>query len=428
VIFLIIDTLRADKVGAYGFTEPVSPELDQLASEGVRFDRAITQCSWTRPSIGSMLTGIYPRTLGLYEEERERLGDDVETLSELFQRHGYTTLGVTANPNINEVFGFNQGFDAYVDSQMVWPWMDVDPKATGGAKQKKATEAGQLATANEVFDKAFELVKEHRGKPYFVQLNIMEMHHWGPSLRAEYAQGFDGKRDGGYLRKVRQVSRDVGDFIDEWLAQPELEDTLVVVLSDHGEGLADHEGIPGSQGHGRMLYETHLRVPLVFYHSKGGLGSGLVVEQPVRVMDVFPTLADLFGFEVSPKVDGVSLRPAMAKPDAKLALPKRFVAETYFKNANKQSVYSPQWNFYKNMDQWASGDDWPGMDPKELQRARAREQGSRTNQIGAHPEEAVALEAFLREWEKKHPKAEPIVPEEVPETVNEQLRALGYIE
>ncbi len=101
VIFLIIDTVRADKMGAYGFDKPASPELDRFVTEGVGFSRAIAQCSWTRPSIESMLTGVYPRTLGLYEEENQRLGDNFQTLAELFKKNGYTTLGVTANPNIN---------------------------------------------------------------------------------------------------------------------------------------------------------------------------------------------------------------------------------------------------------------------------------------------------------------------------------------
>ena len=283
---------------------------------------------------------------------------------------------MTANPNINDVFGFNQGFDEYIDSQMVWPWMDPDPDAPDDAKQNKATSGGLLATANEVFDRAFDLVKKFPGKPYFVQLNIMGMHRSGPPIRSEYERSFEGERDGAYLRKLRQTSHDVGKFIDRWLAEPGLEDTLLVIPSDDGEGLRDHPGIPGSWGHGLMLYESHLRVPLVFYHSKGGLGSGVVVEQAVRVMDVFPTLADLFGFDIASRVDGVSLSPAMRKPGIPLALPELFVAETYREPAK----------------------------------------------------EAAALERYLRRWEKKHPKAKPIVSKELPEKVNEQLRALGYIE
>lgn len=419
VIFLIIDTLRADKMGAYGFDASTSPELDQFAREGVRFRRAIAQCSWTRPSIGSMLTGRYPRSLGLYEEEGQRLGDSQQTLAELFHRHGYATLGVTANPNTNSVFGFDQGFDEYVDSRRIWPWMKVDADAPDG--QKKTTYPGQLMTARQVFEHVWEWLKTHPDGPYFVQLNIMEMHGWGPRIRDEFKGRFEGKRDPRYLEKLRQASVDVGAFMQRWLSTEGLRDTLLVIASDHGEGLSDHPGIRNSRGHGLTLYETQLHVPLLFYHSEGALGRGIVVEQPVRNMDIMPTLADLFGFELDRKVDGVSLKPAIMHPDRRVALPELFVSETYFQEAEKKSVYSSTWNFYENLD------GWEGMDRLELQRSGSPELGSRSNQIAEHPERAARMQAFLEAWERDHPKADPIVNGSLPDELLEQLRAIGYL-
>jgi arylsulfatase A-like enzyme len=109
VVLIIIDALRQDKLGAYGFSEETSPEIDRMARQGVRFDSVIAQSSWTRPSIGSMLTSQYPRTLGIYKEKDEVLPHDAVTLAEVLKEAGYTTIGATANANINSSFNFQQG-------------------------------------------------------------------------------------------------------------------------------------------------------------------------------------------------------------------------------------------------------------------------------------------------------------------------------
>ncbi len=104
IVLIIIDTLRADKLGCYGFPENTSPEIDRIANKGILFENVISQSSWTRPSIGSMLTSLYPRTVGIYKEEFDILHDRYETLAEILNDNGYYTMGITANPNINSVF------------------------------------------------------------------------------------------------------------------------------------------------------------------------------------------------------------------------------------------------------------------------------------------------------------------------------------
>jgi len=107
IVLIIIDNLRADRLGAYGFPAPTSPELDAYGRKGVRFERVVAQSTWTRPSIGSMLTSLHPRTLGLYREEGEMLGGEFTTLAEALKQNGYWTAGATANPNINAYFNFD---------------------------------------------------------------------------------------------------------------------------------------------------------------------------------------------------------------------------------------------------------------------------------------------------------------------------------
>ena len=111
IVLLIVDTLRPDKLGCYGFPLDTSPELDVLAKEGVLFENVIAQSSWTRPSIASMVTARHPRSIGIYKPRVGILDDHFTLLSEILKENGYTTIGLTANPHLNRFFNFNQGFD-----------------------------------------------------------------------------------------------------------------------------------------------------------------------------------------------------------------------------------------------------------------------------------------------------------------------------
>jgi arylsulfatase A-like enzyme len=417
LVFLIIDTLRADKMGCYGDPSGASPELDALAQAGVIFERAIAQCSWTRPSIGSMLTGIYPRTLGLYEETNELLADRFETLAEVFEKRGYQTIGVTANPNINVAFGFDQGFEHYSDSKRGWLGEE------GGGDKKRERDFG-FWTAREVFRMALDAVGPEPEPPYYIQLNIMEMHLPKEFVRAEYEALFPeiaDRKTRAYMQALRQVSADTSAFIAELVALPGMDDTLFVVSSDHGEGLDDHPRIFGGFFHGFLLYESTTRVPLILFHPKGAVGPA-VVERPIRNMDLMPTILELFGFEIPAGIDGVSVKTLMDDPEAEVALPAYFVTETDFRVAEKIGVYAGDWKYFENRDNWAN------MNPRELQPVGATEGGAQSDQIDVHPGIAAELESYLEAWEREHPKSEPTLgTEALSDGEKRQLRELGYL-
>ena len=150
IVLIIMDTLRADTMGCCGLHENTSPELDKIAKKGVLFTTVLSQCTWTRPSIGSMLTSIYPRTLGIYSEKNEILADRFHTLAEILHDQGFKTIGITANPNINSTFNFHQGFDIYIDSNIVWEWM-------GRKKGEVIDTTSTLHSAKEIFAKVLNL-------------------------------------------------------------------------------------------------------------------------------------------------------------------------------------------------------------------------------------------------------------------------------
>jgi arylsulfatase A-like enzyme len=424
LVLVIIDTLRADKLHSYGFPRPTSPELDALAQRGVRFARVIAPSPWTRPSIASLLTSLYPRSVGIYKEPRHILDERFATLPEVLREHGYKTLGATANPNINSSYNFHQGFDAYLDSHVLWAWMPAE-------KDKKRGYESPLWTSRQIFDALLEQVARDPARPTYLQACIMEVHGaLGPGVvKPPFANRFAGRPDHGYLEAIAQVSFEIDRFIEELSALPGWDDTLFVITSDHGQGLFDHPDVAESQLHGRLLYESQTVVPLILYHPRSAasrepqgarLPPGSVIDRPVRLLDLAPTLLEFAGVPIPEEMEGVSLLPLLEGHD--VDLPAVFVVETEYRDMNKIGAYAEKWNFI------VSRDRHEGVSPRELQRAGRRENGSRTNLAQRFPRAASELAAFLERWEHAHPKARPTLqrgalsPEE-----SEQLRALGYL-
>ena len=417
VVLIIIDTLRQDKLSAYGFEHETSPEVDRMAEQGVRFGRVVAQSSWTRPSIGSMLTSRYPRTIGIYKEKDEILPDEFVTLPEVLHEAGYTTIGATANPNINTSFNFQQGFDRYLDSNVLFDWMEHEKDSEGQSRPP-------LQHARQIFDSLLAEVKERGTPPYYLQANVMEVHepHDSRISLSRYEHLFPPGPNQRYLAAIRLVSAEIARFAVALSALPGLECTLFVIVSDHGQGLGDHRPVANSSSHGFLLYESQVLVPLILYATDDSLPRGTVVEAPSRLLDLVPTLLDYLGIEAPSDIDGKSMMAAIrgSEPPEQ---PSGFVVETEFREADVIGVYGPQWEYFEYRA------PHPGTDPRELQAKGKPARGAITNQLEAHYESGDALQAFLEQWENDHPKAAPTkrtTPSQPLET--EQLRALGYID
>jgi arylsulfatase A-like enzyme len=416
IVLIMIDTLRSDKLGAYGHPQPTSPELDGYSRRGVRFARVVAQSSWTRPSVASLLTSRYPRETGIYKEKGHILDDRFQTLAELLRESGYTTVGATANPNINTSFNFDQGFDYYEDSDVVFHWMKKEPGEVSITERP-------IRTAREVLESVLDWTASNGRPPYYVQVNLMEVHQYDdPRLRhPKYAGLFRGARHQKYLQAVYTVSREVDRFIRSLQERPEWRNALFVVTSDHGEGLSDHPHVALSHSHGMLLYSSQVLVPLILYTPSDDLPRGKVIHRPVRLLDLMPTLLDYVGVPVPEGVRGVSLVPLIRGEMEDVSLPEQFVVETQFRNTNKIGVYSRKWVYIANRD------GHPGTGPRELHRLGMKEDGTRTDAAGSHPEVARDLAAHLERWEAGHPKTEPTLRTgELPASEREQLRALGY--
>ena len=415
VVLIVVDTLRADKLGCYGYPGASSPEIDRLAEEGVRFARVVSQSSWTRPSIGSLLTSRYPRELGIYREKNHVLDDRFHTLAELLQRAGYTTLGATANPNINSTFNFAQGFDDYLDSNVLWRWMEAD-------EDHVSYQERPIQTANELFGELLKRVERTSG-PWYLQVTIMEMHEYADRRLIEGRGDEAGlplsAMEPLYVDALRRVSVVIGAFVETLAALPGWEDTLFCVTSDHGEGLTDHPDVADSRSHGYLLYESQVSVPLILYATGDLLPRGRVVDAPVRLLDLMPTILELAGVP-GPEPRGVSLAGVL-RGQAAPELPEAFVVETSFRGRNKIAAVSEDWKYIENRD------GHQGVRPRELQANAGGENGVRTDASATNPAVVEELAAFLRAWEARFEKQPAATRRAEPSQEElDQLEALGY--
>lgn len=422
IVLIIIDTLRADRLGSYGYPLDTSPELDAYAERGVRFDFVLAPSTWTRPAIASILTSLHPRTLGLYNELEEILASHFDTLPEILRENGYTTLGVTANPNINSHFNFHQGFDRYIDSDVVMEWM------TAAADEGIRGESGRwLSEAGDVLDTTRDALATMGNPPFYAQVDLMDVHEFHDlrvPLEDTFADTFPaelGLTERRYLGAIRVVSREIDRFISELTVSRGWENTLFVITSDHGETIADHPQLADPKWHGYLVYESQARVPLIFFSPNGAVPEGRVVDRPVRLLDLLPTLLDYAGIPAPDGIEGVSLRPLIEDPSASAGLPDAIVVESRFREARKLAVYTDTWKYIENRDEHG------GTNPRALQPVGVSEDGSRTDVADQHPDEVERLAEFLRRWELAHPSVEPSFADgEIPDAVSDQLRALGY--
>jgi choline-sulfatase len=288
VLFITIDTLRADRIGIYGAKNVETPNIDRLAREGAWARHSTVHVPLTRPSHISMFTGRYPAEHGIRDNVAPTLGADVPVLAELFQRAGFATAAFVSSVVLTRQSGLARGFDTYSDAFEI----GEDDARFLNTIQKRGDIAAGEATA---------WIKERQ--KFFAWVHLYDPHDpYEPPGRYAVAYA-DRPYDGEVAWSDELVGRLVGALRDS----QRLDNTLVVVTSDHGEGLGEH----GEDVHGYFLYESTLHVPLVFRGP--GVLAGTRVETLTRSVDLFPTLLELAGIPEgdAPNRAGRSLVPAL---------------------------------------------------------------------------------------------------------------------
>ena len=306
LLLITLDTTRADRIGAYGDARAATPNLDRLANEGVRFDRAYTSAPLTLPAHATLMTGREPQAHQVRNNGTYALRPAETTLAEVFRRAGFSTQAMIAAYVLEEKFGLAQGFAGYDDA--------LD-------KPEGDTTYRSEITADKVLAKFQRWLDRSPAPPFFCWVHLYDPHapyEPPPPFRQRFA-------DDPYRGEIAFMDETIGRMLQELERRGLLKNTLVVAAGDHGEGFGEHD----ESGHGVFCYEETLRVPLIFYQPR--LFSGRkIVSQPVGLVDVLPTLLELYRLPLPDGIQGRSLALLLtAREDPGQAAPALYFESLY---------------------------------------------------------------------------------------------------
>ncbi|RLB56018.1 MAG: hypothetical protein DRJ42_04540 [Deltaproteobacteria bacterium] len=325
VLFIVVDTLRADHLPGYGYEGIETPNLDALADDAIRFDQAFANASWTRPSFASMLTGRFPSNHGVMAKS-DQLSTELTTLPEALQGAGYYTTGFVTNFNVAPFFNFQQGFDEYryLEPEYVLGADDAASKLLLAQFLRQSVEKIRAARgsvepgtayqdAEAVNAGIFSFLERAPSQPWFVFAAYMDPHdpyfvhpysgngyaraaHQHPDLEEadELRELYDGE--------IEYWDSQFGTLIERLKADGVYDDMTIIVTSDHGEEFGDHGGF----WHGTTLYDEQVHVPL-FVKLPGARRGGTSVRHWVQSVDLMPTLLTELGVAVPDGVQGGDL-------------------------------------------------------------------------------------------------------------------------
>jgi choline-sulfatase len=298
LLLVTLDTTRADRLGAYGFTAVETPNLDRIAREGVLFEHAVSPAPLTLPAHSSLFTSKLPPAHGVRDNGGFFLDERETTMAERLKSRGFRTGGFVGAYVLDHKWGVAQGFDKYFDN------FDL-------SKYRSVSLSSVERRGNEVADRALEWLDRVGSSKFFAWVHFYDAHSpYDPPepYKSRYA-------DRPYAGEIAFVDSQVGRLL-AWLdAHQLLDKTIVVVIGDHGESLGDH----GEGTHGFFVYESVLHVPLLIRTPYDAMG-GRKVSDVVRNVDVLPTVLDLLGIPASDKFEGQSLVSLMTGARSGLGL------------------------------------------------------------------------------------------------------------
>jgi choline-sulfatase len=421
VLIVVIDTLRSDHCSLYGYERETTPHLDALATRGATFEQAYSPTSTTCPAHATLFTGRHPGTHGLVRNGLV-LADDEVTLAELAAADGYRTAGFVSSFPVSSLFGFDQGFEHFDDSF---------GRQEGSFPMRRWN--GQQLSADEGFDRrpgkttkaalTWLAEQDDDAEPLMLWVHLFDPH--APCEPPErFAQQFvpqDGSEQeleiGRYDAEIAGSDHQLGKLL---AAFGERENSLVVVTSDHGEGLWDH----GWRAHDRTVYEEELRVPLVFSWP-GKIGADRRLDEPVHLVSIAATVAEAMALDFGDvELQGRSVLPMLLGEPAAAQAGPLFFSRPYWPDGREKydevgrclAVRQGRWKYIEAPDE----------DRRELYDLE-QDPREQNNLIEDEAQVAARLSALLADWAARtwridSEAASPLSPE-----VGAGMRALGYV-
>jgi arylsulfatase A-like enzyme len=298
LLFIVVDTLRSDHLGHYGFHRDTSPFLDGLAENGAVFLDHFAQSSWTKSSMASLWTGLYPVHSGV-TRALDGIPEEAIMPAEVLQDSGFVTAGIWRNGWVAPNFGFGQGFEEYHN-----PGINQAPRSLGATTREGSVIGSDL----DVVYAAIEFLQVQRRQRFFLYLHMMDVHQY---VSDQHSAIFGSRYEDSYDNAIRWTDSLLSLLVGK-LDEFDLRDrTLIVLVSDHGEGFGEH----GGEGHARTLYGEVTRTPFLIPFR---LPEPIRVTEPSSNVDVWPTIFDLLGLApAGEQGDGSSLLPELLGDNAR---------------------------------------------------------------------------------------------------------------
>lgn len=463
LVVILIDTLRADHLGVYGYDRPTSPRIDAIARNSVVFNRAVAQAAWTKPSVASLFTGRFVHNHGVIRS-RDTLGTDMPTIATLVSGAGYRTAGFSSNPWITPEFRFDRGFDEFESGRAMGPQLTNlyrtirrverllkrfglrPPIASSVFGWAGRSNSGNAERDEQLVASVVEwLAGAGDRNPFFIYVHLIGPHDpYDPPQR--FADAFarsrepaphlppprvqtiferaeampDAARDrmvDQYDGAIAHADYLVGRIDDQLHRLGLVDDTILVIVSDHGEEFYEH----GNWRHGNQLYDEVVRVPMLV-RLPGGQAT--VRRDPAMLVDLLPTVVDLLGVPVAAEglgaIDGRPLFPAPAAFDQ-----STFSEHWWFQGGTYVSQAAARNGFKLT----STRDEAGGRQREELYDLR-RDPGERNDMSGsaeARDEEIVGLRTVLADLADDGVAEAGGKVRKIDSETAERLRALGYL-
>lgn len=421
VVIYLIDALRADHLGCYGYHRPTSPRIDRFAEEAVLFERAQAQTSWTRASVASVFTGLMPQVHQANDED-DALSDDVMTIAEYLLAAGYQTAGFISNSNAGPKVGFGQGFEVF---------RHVGPRG----------EAVRSEVINDAAENWLDTLEEDR--PFLLWIHAVDPHapYMPPDdLRAEFAPTVEDDELGSiqqvmdltlhpetvseqviadllslYDAEIAANDRSFGALIDGLRSRELYDDTLIILLSDHGEEFYDH----GGWTHGKTLYAEQLDIPLIIRYPRSDEGRRL--PQIVQHVDILPTVLEAVGLPEPNDIGGIGLQRLLTVEGRENWVDRAF-SSLDLRGRTGTSVMDGRWKMIRFQSH--------GVGRLAMLFDKQADREEQSDLIAVTPDRAASLMALDRRFEAGLPAAfvPPVIGAEADEEMRSALKALGYVQ
>ena len=444
VLMVLIDAVRPDHLGAYGYSRPTSPNFDRLAATGALFEECRSTSTWSKPALASLLSGFSPMIHGVEKgglretQEVRSLSLAFETLPEFLKRHGFSAITYTGTPHLSAATGLTQGFDHVARGAQFGPglvndflrWLEPPAASSPPTVQPPSARTSPWFAYVHLMNPHLPYTSSDHHQRLFSAESYgdEEVPIPAAALAAVGGQAVRGTDDlrvyrARYDAAIHEADEGLGRIVGALRDQGLLEDTLILVTADHGQQFLERGGL----SHAGQPFEELLRVPLLISYPRL-VRQGIRVPGPVSLLDVYPTIADLLRLEPPAGLQGRSLRGALTGSDEKAPAGAFVTTHTPMSARNRLRTDVVVLDGLKlHVTRQPNGDTRNALfdlrsDPLE-----------KVNLAGERPEDVERLLAVLEEMSRRADELRPVpspTPVEIPDdpAVTLLLEALGYLE